>query len=74
MKNSIRSRLNYTGIHPFGLTADVNADRLFEGALPTFGAEKFGIVGNVYWGKIPALGLKSVNRGKIYHSPALFSV
>jgi hypothetical protein len=61
-------------MYPFGLTAVVNADRLLRVFSPTFGAEKLEIVGNVYWGTIPALGLKSMNRGKICPSPALFSV
>ena len=74
MKESIRSRLNYTGMYPFGLTAAVNADRLFGGVLPAFGAEKFGIVGNVYWGKIPALGGICVNEGEKRPFVAIFPV
>ena len=74
MKDSIRSRLNCTGMHPFGVTSVVNADRLFGGVMPTFGAEKFGIVGNVYWGTIPALGVKSVNEGEKRPFVAIFPV
>ena len=74
MKIRTNSRLNCTGMHPFGLTAVVNADRLFGGVLPTFGAEKFGIVGNVYWETIPALGVKSVNEGEKRPFVAIFPV
>ena len=74
MKESIRSRLNYTGMYPLGVTADVNADRLLRVFSPAFGAEKFGIVGNVYWGTIPALGVKSVNEGEKRPFVAIFPV
>ena len=74
MKNSIRSRLNYTGMYPLGLTAVVNADRLLRVFSPTFGAEKFGIVGNVYWGTIPALGANCVNAGEKSPFVAIFTV
>jgi hypothetical protein len=74
MKIRKKSRLNCTGIHPFGVTSVVNADRLLRVFSPTFGAEKFGIVGNVYWGTIPALGVKSVNEGEKRPFVAIFPV
>jgi hypothetical protein len=74
MKIRKKSRLNCTGMHPFGETSVVNADRLLRVFSPTFGAEKFGIVGNVYWGTIPALGVKCVNTRKKHPADAVFSV
>ena len=58
----------------FRETSVVNADRLLRVFSPTFGAEKFGIVGNVYWGTIPALGVKSVNKGEKHPFVAIFPV
>ena len=58
----------------FWVTSVVNADRLLRVFSPTFGTEKFGIVGNVYWGTIPALGVKSVNEGEKRPFVAIFPV
>ena len=74
MKIRKKSRLNCTGMHPFGETSVVNADRLLRVFSPTFGAEKFGIVGNVYWGTIPALGANCVNAGEKSPFVAIFPV
>ena len=74
MKIREKSRLKCTGMQSFAATPDGNADRLLRVFSPTFGAEKFGIVGNVYRGTIPALGVKSVNEGEKRPFVAIFPV